>query len=356
MKRLKPLSVLILILLASLPNAAKSEPVKPSPESANTPKAESPQVTKQTEHSQGPQSTASPSPSVAIDTQTPNLNHDKDSDDANARREATYTGFLVLVGVAAIVISVFNYCASKSAAKAAAISANISRAQLAFARVANQQNVQIGHNMVEVAQLGLKADRPYLLVQAASLTGVVDKVGKSNRPATGGLFDALVSMYLEQERLKDTPVFFPEAVFVFKNFGKGPALIENLIASVDVVYKLPEPRDFSMCLKKEVHPEAIDPGGDLSVKHISTIRVFSMTTWRDDIANERAKLIVYGLLSYRDVYKNLYDTGFCWIFTPPKSFPLDLLKGTPKDVADVGVGPMMPSSFDRGPNSHNFST
>jgi hypothetical protein len=74
------------------------------------------------------------------------LNEHQNDPDASAQKEATYTGFLVIVGVAAIVVSALQYCAARNAAKASECSA-------------------------EAAKLALKINRPFLILQRAEVDG-----------------------------------------------------------------------------------------------------------------------------------------------------------------------------------------
>jgi len=126
--RSKQLFASILIASALLLSAAGSEPTKPIPKSASTSEIERPQITQKINASQTVQSSADPSASLPIQTQAPYLDGDKSNADANAQKEATYTGLLVIVGALAIFVSVLNFCASKSAADAARDSAEAAKA------------------------------------------------------------------------------------------------------------------------------------------------------------------------------------------------------------------------------------
>jgi hypothetical protein len=140
--------------------------------------------------------------------------------------------------------------AAKENVKAAEASVAAANAQLEFTKTANEQNKQIASDAakaaaqnVEVGLLALKSDRPYLVVEKATLSGVIKP---ENRPAqTGGLLANAFQLLTLNEQLNDPLAFFPTAIFTFRNYGKGAAIIEELAALIALVDKPPPEHDFS---------------------------------------------------------------------------------------------------------------
>jgi hypothetical protein len=237
---------LILIAWVLIPSAAKSEPIK----SADATESSRPQVTENSNASHSVQTNANPSVSPT-QGQTPNLHDDKGSSDTYVREEANYTLLLVIVGALAVFVAVLGYCATKNAADAARESAR-------------------------AAKLALKANRPYLLIGKIECTVFAARGGD------------LVS-----------------ATIHFRNYGKGPALVDTLLLAMDG--KIPTGRDYSNCISFTLTSRAIAASGTSKCK-IEHLLEHGSTS----------PLILYGHLTYRDVFRepDPYQTGLLWRYIP----------------------------------------
>jgi hypothetical protein len=136
----------------------------------------------------------------------------------------------------------------------------------------------------DAARLTLKSDRPYLLVEKAELAGFPPKTSMS----------------------------IVVAKFTFRNYGKGPALIHEVVLKLKVVSERPAPRDFSGCKEWKATVDAVTPAERLV---IPTDFVDGSIGEEDTTAviNGSKTLIAYGQLRYRDVFDNPYETGFFWV-------------------------------------------
>jgi len=239
---------------------------------------------------------------------------------------------------------------------AAAVAAVVALKTLGAIGVSNLTAIRIARatkHAADAAKMAATAERPYLLIEKANLDGVVSTSAQRERQTgiEGGLLSSLVTMFANPETLNDVSRFFPTAGFTFKNYGKGPALVEDLLATIAVVDELPPPRNFTACQPIAVHPEAVGAGEPLNVRRIFSVTLLEAVEEKVTAIRQSTKtLIVYGRLKYRDVSKNPHETGFCWIFTPPKPAGFDVPTGRPDFTA-----PILPHQFSRGPDSHNYS-
>jgi hypothetical protein len=290
--------VAVLLVLALLLSAAGNEPIKPSPKSTSAPESERPQIAQKPNAGQAVQNTARPSITPPDQTKTPNVSDHQNNADATAQKEATYTGLLVIVGLLAVIL---NYCTTKSAADAAKQSAR-------------------------AAELGLKADRPYLLVEDARIRGFPPSMPQS----IADLADAVT-----------------EAVFTLRNYGKGPALVEEIVLRVKAVVDLPPPKDFTDCRKQSVVVEAVPSGGCLKIKS-DFVEGFITDIDIAAIKGRTKTLIAYGRVIYRDVFKEPYETGFFWIveILPIPAILVDP-RATPADEAYLPAKLIRADSKDR---------
>ncbi len=363
MKLSKPLSALILIALALLLSAAGENPETPKPQPNQNAYAQSPAQ----QHS--PPSSAPVSATFQA-TSTPSTSHrETDTYYYYYPAEDGWNWSAILQAAATLGLLAFalwqmdfvrrSTTATENAAKAASDNAKAAK----DAVIATEQYVKLTKDMVEAAkqsadaaQLAATAERPYLLIEKANLDGVVSRSERQTRTGIeGALLSNLMTMYANPERLNDGSRFFPNARFTFKNYGKGPALIDDLLVTISVVEALPSPRDFTGCQRIAVHPEAVGTGEPLNVKEIFSVGLLGDVEEKVNAIQRGSKtLIVYGRLKYRDVSKNPHETGFCWIFTPPKPLAIDVLTARP-DPAGQLVAPILPHQFTRGPDSHNYS-
>jgi len=151
---------------------------------------------------------------------------------------------------------------------------------------AAEGSVEAARQSAKAAALSLKANRPYLLVE---------RVEFSSGPYRDNI---LVT-----------------ANITFRNFGKGPALIDKLLVAMDRVESLPDPRDYSNCITNILTSQAVASGEPTSCTIEHALSREEMKTVRAGFGNT---LIVYGLLTYWDVFKDPvpYETGFLWKFRP----------------------------------------
>jgi hypothetical protein len=246
--------------------------------------------------------------------------------------------------------------AARASVKAAEASVAAANAQLEFTKAANEQNsktaaehVKATQQSARAAELAHIAQRPYLVVEKATLLGVI-------KPAeTKGLFAVYGSLDLN-EQLNDPLAFFPTAIFTFRNYGKGAAIIEELVALVTHVDKPPPEHDFSKCPEILIERPAVGPGDKWDNTRINSLTFFSSQDAVLDIGSGVTTLIVYGRVKYRDVSNTEpdgYYTEFYWTFTPPKPITIDFLTGQTIDQNKSTL--RWPHNFSRGPQSRNRS-
>lgn len=252
--------------------AASNEPIEPSPISADAPESQRTQVAHQPKEGKTEQRTAIPTISTPHEIATPSQDGNKKGEGDEAR-EAKYTGIGVIIAAVALIVSIFGYLASKDAAKAARDSA-------------------------DAAVLALKADRPYVLIATASISGFPPEPAK-------GLVDPGNALTL--------------AKFVLRNFGKGPAIIDEIKIKLKPVETWPAPKDYSDCRDWPEVVEAISSGEPLKIE--SDFMDGWLSNPEIEAVTDRVKtLIAYGRVKYRDVFDKLYETGFFWlVYVPPKN-------------------------------------
>ncbi|MFZ0888879.1 MAG: hypothetical protein WA005_10535 [Candidatus Binataceae bacterium] len=207
-------------------------------------------------------------------------------------------------------------------AKAQAAAAN---ATLEFAKAANEQNLRLATQSNDIALLNarsatmnvetsiraLHADRPYLLVVDASISGV-------HREPVDFVSEVIAAP-------KPVPSPFPPIPFLpgflgaqvaFKNFGKGPAILYYVVAALSVVDALPEPKDFSKCSLMALTLKVISPDQPWTLP-VATLPFFISEEDSKIVRQTKAKrVIVYGCVYYHDLLDQPYETGFCWAFEP----------------------------------------
>jgi hypothetical protein len=338
MARLRQVALWILVASAAFLNAASGQTPRPGPqvtESLSGQRKEAP------EHNQ-----AQPQPAPTANSAKPEPPHGDASpgmgrtDIHQSKRSWVWTiwtwtsgmsaqGFFTFVVAAATVaIAVFTWLlwrATDEMKKASADSASAAK------------------KSAQVAELALHVDRPFLLVESAKLDGVVEPtfaIPGAAKAIWGPLASGDMSLAERAERLKGVIQFSPNAAFTFKNYGKGPAILKDAVAGIVVLAELPPARDFSGLNKLFYDIQAI--GAEESW---TTFRFYQWGTITGEqqaadvaaIASEAKRLIVYGRVRYQDVFKDDYETGFCWLFRPPS-------------------GLLQISSFTVGPETHNYST
>ncbi len=155
-----------------------------------------------------------------------------------------------------------------------------------------------------IAKLALDADRPYLLVEKASLQGFDD--------------------------IKETD----GASFTFKNFGKRPALITRIVLRLDHVQvnHYPPKGDFSKCVEKPSTVYAVGAGEVFQTKTDAS-HGWEESLNIEDIRQGKRVLICYGCLYYTDAIDGApHETGFLWYYHPhpPAFLKLAEITGQPR--------------------------
>ncbi len=212
--------------------------------------------------------------------------------------------------------------------------------------------VVVTRDMHTVTKLALKVDRPYLILEHAQLTGVL--------PGD----DPVIKEPRQLGELTLPPRFFPRVVLTFRNYGKGPVIFKEGLIRIDTFSTLPAPRDFSGCEPIGLQVNAVRAGG----KWHPLAQFNFEADWSalfPDIAARRKTLIAYGCVRYTDpVGESTYETGFCWLFIPPRTELHKMPKGVTDLLApyrapgapdpEAPILSQMPGDFLRGPKTHNY--
>jgi|SRR6266851_3825901 len=189
-----------------------------------------------------------------------------------------------------------------------------------------------------IAQLALRTDRPYLLVERGNLDGVV--------------YDETTPNEINGE-LRKFPDFFPRTFFNFRNYGKSPALIHDAVILMTVVKALPPARDFEGSTPIHIHLPAIAAGEPWNPPAYFGPVGIDFADHLNAISERAEQLIAYGRVRYEDVLGNPYETGFCWIYYPPRYVEVADSLSNIKMV--IGKNMLFPGGFLRGPKTHNYS-
>ena len=159
----------------------------------------------------------------------------------------------------------------------------------------------------EVAQLALKADRPFIILLVSDLTSY-------DRGPEGILEGAKFQV---EDLLNDSSPSTIGASGKLRNGGKGPAIIEsvtgNIIKTKDGVY--PEVGDFSDCRDFDDITSTALAAGDVS-EYFSSCP-FELRFTKEDfdpIRRGKEKIIFYGRIEYRDIFATTYYTTFLFVY------------------------------------------
>jgi hypothetical protein len=188
--------------------------------------------------------------------------------------------------------------------------------------VANAISQEISRESVKVAKLAVQSERPYLLVEKAELNGAVQRTTPL-KPPTGDIIIDAIQILNVRERFNEVRKFFPQAIFTFRNYGKGAAIIKELVGILSLVADLPQAKDFSLCSRRTIERDAVGPGDPWVENAFNAVEFLNNEAALSAVRSGTKRLIVYGRLTYTDVSgTGEYETGFLWIFEPPKPFPL----------------------------------
>src|SRR5229473_8576249 len=104
--------------------------------------------------------------------------------------------------------------------------------------------------------------RPHLLIEKAQLFGVLkSEVNRGWRHTLDSDFAAkFIQKLQEQHEYLEAREFIPRVVFTFKNCGKGPALIHDLVGLTATMAKMPNGGDLSGCVEANMAKIAFAPG------------------------------------------------------------------------------------------------
>jgi hypothetical protein len=171
---------LVLLIIATVVLSAANESPQPNPKSSSTTESPSPQGARQANDTKTTKDGAGTSISSVNQPQAPKLEGSKKESDQGAQKEATYTGFLVIVGLFAIFIGYLQYRATDKAADAAKASA------------------EAASRSAEIAEKAIHIDRPYLVVEQLEMKDFGTHSRRHGRPV--------------------------HALFVFQNYGRGVAI------------------------------------------------------------------------------------------------------------------------------------
>ncbi len=277
------------------------------------------------ESKQGDHQAAKPKPANAQQgpTQTANpSNYQIENYNYNPKYGWDWSGIIqALATIGLVLFAGWQMVFVKRATKATEEAANAARNNAIVAKIsaeATQKNA-------EAAELALKSDRPYLLVETAKLEGAF-KDEKSHE-------------------IRERSEFRPRATFNFRNYGKGPALIETVVIGLRPMKEIPAPGDFTDCKEMSHTINAIMAEKRWIIKtRLGDFLTFSKVDY-EAIRNGTIGIIAYGCIQYRDVFKNPYETAFCWCL------------GLPRDISlAAGRVYRMRGSFEPTPKTHNYST
>ena len=139
--------------------------------------------------------------------------------------------------------------------------------------------------------------------------------------------------------------------FVLRNYGKGPALIDEIVATLTTMAsldELPPAKHFDGCHKLDPPYEAVQAGQPIQLK-TDFLDAFLGGKTCEAVRGGARRIVVYGCARYSDVFKKCYETGFCWVFN---------IRGTESEYLKV-LTPLSQgipgfALFERGPETHNY--
>lgn len=147
-----------------------------------------------------------------------------------------------------------------------------------------------------VARSALYGDRPYLL-----------------------MLDRPDARFFDPSTREGRIFVFSSARCKFKNLGKGPAILTGIVARMRYADELPLPADFSDCLEIRAFKEPVieDEGESQFFVPIDGWLV-QVQDWKR-LLDQEIKVVLYGVVSYEDVFKIKYVTRFAYVYEPPNT-------------------------------------
>jgi hypothetical protein len=323
------------ILIASvLLLSATVGALKPSPRPTPKPH-ESTQFGKEERQQQTTPIRATDAPQPPQETATPAAEHNGAT---NASTEWTAAATLISA-LAALAIAWFNW-------RLVGVTDEMKKATAEAAKAAAKS--------AEAANFALKSDRPYLILERAELTGVL----RGDNPV-------FPKEPLQLDELTMPPRFNPRLVMTFRNYGRGPVIFREGLIRIEALRELPPPRDFSGCTRMGLRANAISAGDEWHPLAEFNFEA-DWTALFPDIAAGRKRLIAYGCVRYTDPIGNdIYETGFGWIFIPPRIEFIRMPKRAQELLApyrapsapdpQTPIPTKTPGYFARGPKTHNYN-
>ena len=250
-----------------------------------------------------------------------------------------------VAGITAILITLLTaglVYVGKQAANAAQSSADAARDQLESTKIANEQNIKLAQQSadatkqtVRIAELALRAERPYVLIDEIRI------IGTEPPPSHGGLAN------LTDEGEERRPIL---CTVRFRNFGKGTARIIKIVGKVTIQEDWPQ-ENVRGTQTHGIEKGAV-PAGELLSFEMARGMEESLYLTRPEfnsLDDRTTKLVAYGALVYGDVTgEQVYFTNFAWHFAP---WPPVLRMFKTQTAEWHGEG-----NVERGPQSLNAHT
>ncbi len=247
---------LILIASALLLSAARNDMQEPKPKAGRTTESPGPQIGQKTNHSDYTESGTAPTPAILINRPTPSQGETQGDSDTSAQREASYTGLLVIVGLAALAIAGFQYWAARASVNAsiAAASAHV-----------------------------------YMEVWINDREKHFDIMGESN------LGDPVVNS-------------------VFHNYGKSPAFLVDVCWETTYGLALPDvPRYVHVSTFEAT--DVVPAESKTEPMGVKWHEIFGRYLVEQNVAFVRrmeTRLYLYGYFRYRDAFERMHRIGFAY--------------------------------------------
>ena len=152
-----------------------------------------------------------------------------------------------------------------------------------------------------ITEMALRADRPFLLVKDVQLTSDRAKIHKPEEEFSEGKFLSISSVQV-----------------IFCNYGKGPAVVQKVVATFELAtFDKSSPNVISFnhgfhnlraCSQIEIERDLI---ANNEVLEITVPALDLLWEEYEAVTNRRKEMVVYGNVSYSDVFNNPYMTDFC---------------------------------------------
>ena len=200
--------------------------------------------------------------------------------------------FNLLMTVATVAVAIFTY-------QMVGINRDVHKATADAAGTA-LDSVTVAQESVEISKLALLSDRPYLLIDDAKILGwQIKDIGYPNAPPSPETVPLLVE-------------------FSMQNYGKGPAIIEEILTCVIArpPQQLPAPRDYGQCVPVPLSSVRIVAPGQPSPFRTDSHDGLTVSARRAELSTGQEHLIAYGCVRYQDTAHRRWETGFLWMFHP----------------------------------------